>query len=125
MPGLIDTHWHMWHTLFRAMSGDKREDGFFPTVTRYSGSMSAQEMYASTRLVAVEAVNAGITSIHSWCHNIRSRAHAEADLRAINDTGLRGRWSFGPIAVTKSWRERPADLPRMRDILWGSTLHPR
>src|SRR3981081_1068962 len=34
MPGLIDTHWHMWHTLFRGMSGDKREDGFFPTVTR-------------------------------------------------------------------------------------------
>ena len=95
MPGLIDTHWHMWHTLFRGMSGDKREDGFFPTVTRFSGSMSAQDMYASTRLAAVEAVNAGITSIHSWCHNIRSRAHAEADLRAINDTGLRGRWSVG------------------------------
>ena len=29
LPGLIDTHWHMWHTLFRGMSGDKREDGFF------------------------------------------------------------------------------------------------
>jgi cytosine/adenosine deaminase-related metal-dependent hydrolase len=27
MPGLIDTHWHMWHTLFRGMSGDKRENG--------------------------------------------------------------------------------------------------
>ena len=77
------------------MSGDKREDGFFPTVTRFSSSMTAQDMYASTRLAAVEAVNAGITSIHSWCHNIRSRAYAEADLRAINDTGLRGRWSFG------------------------------
>ena len=36
MPGLIDTHWHMWHTLFPGMSGDKREDGFFPTVTRFS-----------------------------------------------------------------------------------------
>ena len=56
MPGLIDTHWHMWHTLFRGMSGDKREDGFFPTVTRFSGSMSAQDMYASTRLAAAEAV---------------------------------------------------------------------
>jgi cytosine/adenosine deaminase-related metal-dependent hydrolase len=95
MPGLIDTHWHMWHTIFRGMSGDKREDGFFPTVTRFSSFMTPQDMYASTRLAAVEAVNAGITSIHSWCHNIRTRAYAEADLRAINDTGLRGRWSFG------------------------------
>jgi 5-methylthioadenosine/S-adenosylhomocysteine deaminase len=85
----------MWHTLFRGMSGDKREDGFFPTVTRFSGLMTPQDMYASTRLAAVEAVNAGITSIHSWCHNIRSRAYAEADVRAIDDTGLRGRCSFG------------------------------
>ena len=79
MPGLIDTHWHMWHTLFRGMSGDKREDGFFPTVTRFSGSMTRAGHVCEPRLAAVEAVNAGITSIHSWCHNIRSRAHAEAD----------------------------------------------
>jgi 5-methylthioadenosine/S-adenosylhomocysteine deaminase len=94
-PGLIDTHWHMWHTLFRGMSGDKREEGFFPTITRFSGSMTPRDMYSSTRLAAVEGLNAGITSIHSWCHNIRSRAHAEADIKAVNDTGLRGRWSFG------------------------------
>ena len=54
LPGLIDTHWHMWHTLFRGMSGDKREEGFFPTVTRFSGAMTANDMYASTRLAAVE-----------------------------------------------------------------------
>jgi cytosine/adenosine deaminase-related metal-dependent hydrolase len=95
LPGLIDTHWHMWHTLFRGMSGDRREDGFFPTITRFSSAMTPQDMYASARLAAVEGLNAGMTSIHSWCHNIRTRAHAEADIRAINDTGLRGRWSFG------------------------------
>jgi 5-methylthioadenosine/S-adenosylhomocysteine deaminase len=95
LPGLIDTHWHMWHTLFRGLSGNKREEGFFPTITRFSASMTPQDMYRSTHLAAVEGLNAGITTIHSWCHNIRSRAHAEADIRAINDTGLRGRWSFG------------------------------
>ena len=114
LPGLIDTHWHMWHTLFRGMSGDKREEGFFPTVTRFSGAMTANDMYASTRLAAVEGLNAGITSIHSWCHNIRSRAHAEADIRAINDTGLRGRWSFGQ-AIDQSPEQtiRLADLEAM------------
>ncbi len=95
LPGLIDTHWHMWHTLFRGMSGDKGPEGFFPTITKFSGAMTPQDLYASTHLAAAEGLNAGITSIHSWCHNIRSRAHAEADLRAITDTGLRGRWSFG------------------------------
>src|SRR5437773_11964992 len=25
LPGFIETHWHMWNTLLRSMSGDKRE----------------------------------------------------------------------------------------------------
>jgi 5-methylthioadenosine/S-adenosylhomocysteine deaminase len=111
LPGLIDTHWHMWHTLFRGMSGDKGPEGFFPTITRFSSSMTPQDMYASSHLAAVEGLNAGITSIHSWCHNIRSRAHAEADIRAINDTGLRGRWSFGQ-AIDQS----PEQTIRLADL---------
>src|SRR4051812_12353615 len=30
LPGLVETHWHMWNTLLRSMSGDKRELGYFP-----------------------------------------------------------------------------------------------
>jgi len=33
MPGLIDTHWHMWTTLLRNMSGDDRAHGYFPMTT--------------------------------------------------------------------------------------------
>src|SRR5262249_31583957 len=29
MPGLIDTHWHMWTTLLRNMAGDDRAHGYF------------------------------------------------------------------------------------------------
>src|SRR3989441_9876146 len=25
LPGLVDTHWHMWNTLLRSMARDKRE----------------------------------------------------------------------------------------------------
>jgi 5-methylthioadenosine/S-adenosylhomocysteine deaminase len=105
----------MWHTIFRGMTGDKREEGFFPTVTRFSGSMTPQDMYRSTHLAAVEGLNAGITTIHSWCHNIRSRAHAEADIRAINDVGLRGRWSFG-----QAIDQPPDQVMRLGDL---ETLH--
>src|SRR5262249_1355110 len=33
MPGLIDTHWYMWTTLLRNMSGDDRAHGYFPMTT--------------------------------------------------------------------------------------------
>jgi len=36
-----------------------------------------------------------MTTVHDFCHNLRSRAHAEADLRALRETGVRARWSYG------------------------------
>ncbi len=95
LPGLIDTHWHMWHTLYRSFSGDEPAKGFFPTITRFSAHMTPQDMYTSARLSAAEAVNCGITTVHDWCHNVRSREHPEGDLRALAEVGVRAHFSVG------------------------------
>jgi 5-methylthioadenosine/S-adenosylhomocysteine deaminase len=124
MPGLIDTHWHMWNTLFRSFAGDKPEEGYFPTVARFGQHMTADDVFQSTRLSAAEAINSGITFVHSWCHNVRSQAHAEADVRALGETGIRARHSCGwpqglpdsepadqrPIeSLAKNWQAWSAD----------------
>jgi 5-methylthioadenosine/S-adenosylhomocysteine deaminase len=95
MPGLVETHWHMWNTLYRSFSGDKPEDGYFPTVARFGQQMTPDDVYQSTRLSAAEAINSGMTHVHSWCHNVRSKAHAEADIRALAEVGIRARHSCG------------------------------
>lgn len=95
MPGLVETHWHMWNTLFRSFAGDKPEEGYFPTVARFGQQMTPDDIYQSTRLSAAEAINSGMTFVHSWCHNVRSTAHAEADVRALADVGIRARHSCG------------------------------
>ena len=91
MPGLVDTHWHMWNTLYRSFSGDKPADGYFPTVARFGQQMTADDIFQSTRLSAAEAINSGMTTVHSWCHNVRGQAHAEADIRALTEIGTSGR----------------------------------
>jgi cytosine/adenosine deaminase-related metal-dependent hydrolase len=95
MPGLVDTHWHMWNTLFRSFSGDKSGEGYFPTAARFGQNMMPDDIFQSTRLSAAEAINSGITAVHSWCHNVRSQAHAEADIRALSEAGVRARHSCG------------------------------
>jgi 5-methylthioadenosine/S-adenosylhomocysteine deaminase len=95
MPGLVETHWHMWNTLFRSFAGDKPEDGYFPTVARFGQQMTPDDIFQSTRLSAAEAINSGMTFVHSWCHNVRSTAHAEADIRALAEVGIRARHSCG------------------------------
>jgi cytosine/adenosine deaminase-related metal-dependent hydrolase len=101
-PGLVDTHWHMWNTLLRSMSGGMPgEDGpagYFPVTVRLGRAFTDDDIYQGTLLACAEAINSGITTVHDWCHNVRSPAHAEAGLRALADSGLRARFSYGYAA---------------------------
>jgi cytosine/adenosine deaminase-related metal-dependent hydrolase len=85
----------MWNTLFRSFAGDEQAHGYFPTVARYGANMIPDDMYQGTRLAAAEALNAGTTTVHDWCHNIRSREFAEHDLAALKEAGIRARFSWG------------------------------
>jgi len=95
MPGFVDTHWHMWTTYLRCMAGDTIEDGYFPLTTAYGQVMKPEDMYYGTRLAAAEAIYSGITTVNDDCHNIRTHEHAEQDLRALEEAGLRANWSYG------------------------------
>jgi len=95
LPGLVDTHWHMWNTLLRSLAGEKASQGYFPLTTAYGKIMTPDDMYHGARLAAAEGLYSGITTVHDFCHNARSRAHAEADIRALQEAGLRARWSYG------------------------------
>src|SRR5262249_20901730 len=70
MPGMVDTHWHMWTTLLRNMSGNKPEYGYFPTTTAVGNVYNPRDMYYGTLLSSAEALFSGITTVHDWCHNI-------------------------------------------------------
>ena len=114
MPGLIDTHWHMWTSLLRNMSGDDRAHGYFPMTTALGKVYTPRDMYYGTLLSSAEALHSGITTVHNWCHNIMSHEHAVEDLRAMQETGLRGRFSYGPARTTTLTQPfSVADLARM------------
>ncbi len=95
MPGLVDTHWHMWNSLLRSMAGDSPERGYFPTTAALGKTFLPGDMYCGTMLAAAEALNGGITFVHDWCHNARTYDHALGSLRALQDAGIRGRFSYG------------------------------
>lgn len=95
LPGLVETHWHMWNTLLRSFAGDTPAHGYFPITEEFGRAMTPADMYHGTRLAAAEALHSGITTVHDYCHNVRSHQHAEASLRALQESGLRARWSYG------------------------------
>ena len=93
MPGLIESHWHMWSSLGRNFISEGYE--YFPAKWDTSAHYEPEDFYRSVLLGAVEALNAGITTIHNWSHNTRTPGHADAELRAHQESMVRTRYSYG------------------------------
>jgi 5-methylthioadenosine/S-adenosylhomocysteine deaminase len=93
-PGIVDTHWHMWNTLLRGLS-DGAGQGYFKTCVALGRHFLPRDTYEGTRLACAEAIDAGITTVHDWAHNIRGLDWAEAGLRSLAESGLRARFSYG------------------------------
>jgi 5-methylthioadenosine/S-adenosylhomocysteine deaminase len=95
MPGLVDTHWHLWTTLFRSMSSSSPQTAYFALNAANGRRCRPEDLYHGVRLGLVDAINTGITTVHDWAHNVRSPECADAILAAHQEIGLRGRFSYG------------------------------
>ena len=95
LPGLIDTHNHLWNATCRSTVMEGPQQGYFPTVLALGKQYTPDDTYHAVRLACAELIYSGITTVHDWAHNIRSPAHADADVRALIDCGIRGRFSYG------------------------------
>lgn len=112
MPGLIDTHWHMWTTLIRGSMGNQAGQGYFDVVHRKAApQFTADDEYLGVMLAGAEAIDSGITFVHNWAHNLRTPEHARASLQALNDLGLRARFSYGYHATLA-----PAQRSNLDDV---------
>jgi cytosine/adenosine deaminase-related metal-dependent hydrolase len=110
MPGFVDTHWHHWTTFLRSeMRADEPKNTYFPVTFALGLHYTPEDSYRSVRLGLAEALSAGVTTTHNWAHNIRSPEHADAEVQAMRDAGLRGRFAYGPALGMPN--DRPMDLP--------------
>jgi cytosine/adenosine deaminase-related metal-dependent hydrolase len=95
MPGLVETHWHMWSSLGRNFVTEGFE--YFPAKWATSALYEPDDFYRSVALGLAEALNAGITTVHNWSHNTRTPEHADAELTAHRDIPARARYAYGHI----------------------------
>jgi 5-methylthioadenosine/S-adenosylhomocysteine deaminase len=115
MPGFIDTHWHLWTSVCRPIIRiDDPKLGYFPVTNRLGQHFTPEDSYRSVRLGLAEGLSAGATTVHNWAHNVRSPAHADAELRAMRDMGMRGRFAYG--AAQGAPDDQPMDLEGLAKI---------
>src|SRR4051794_31076259 len=98
MPGFVDTHWHLWCTALRLIvRADDPREGYFPTTMRVGRHYTPNDSYIGVRVGVAEGLLSGITTVHDWSHNTVSPEHADAEIQALKDLGVRARFSYGTV----------------------------
>lgn len=118
LPGLIDTHRHVWQGAIAGFTPQLTGYGYGPAVlTGISLQHTPDDIYAGTLWGALQALDAGITAIGDWAHALQSAEHADADLRGLQESGIRGLFLYGGPgpATDEANPPHPVDARRLRD----------
>ncbi len=110
MPGFVDTHLHHWTSVLRPlMRADDPKLTYFPVTAACGVVYTPQDSYRSVMLSLAQSLSAGITTTQNWAHNVRSPAHADAEMGAMRDSGIRGRFAYGNPALHPN--DQTIDIP--------------
>jgi 5-methylthioadenosine/S-adenosylhomocysteine deaminase len=98
MPGMIDTHRHMWQTAMRGYGSDWTLTQYFVWYYLESGKLfRPEDIYAGNLLSAIEAVDAGVTTSVDWSHGLQTPDHADAAVDALESVPGRFVLAYGNI----------------------------
>ena len=98
MPGMVDTHRHMWQTALRGLGADWTLTQYFVFYYLSWGKIfRPEDIAAGNRLAAIEAVDAGVTTTVDWSHGLQTIAHGEAALDALRGSPGRSVLAYGNL----------------------------
>ncbi len=110
MPGMIDTHRHMWQTAMRGYGADWTLTQYFVWYYLEHGrTFRPQDIHAGNVLSAWESLEAGVTTTVDWSHGLQTVDHADAAVDALESVPGRFVLAYGNIqAGPWEWTADPA-----------------
>jgi cytosine/adenosine deaminase-related metal-dependent hydrolase len=118
MPGLVNAHMHTWETALRGIGAEWMSADYFKHVhsnlaTRYK----PEDNYVANLMGALAQIDAGVTTLVDWCHNITSLEMAERAVDGLVDSGIRAVFAHGtakPIGLETGTPFTQVPHPRER-----------
>lgn len=104
MPGFVDSHRHTWESLVRNIGPDWSLVTYLQNI--YYGNLGAlsrpQDSYVANLLGALEALDAGVTTLLDWTMII-SPDHSDELIRGLQDSGIRAVFAHGVSGEGEYW----------------------
>ena len=127
MPGLVDTHRHMWQGILRNVLPDGSLDDYIAIVQKtFGANYTPDDVYAGDYFSALGAIDSGVTCILDWSHIHNTPEHTDAAVKALADSGVRAVFAYGNAqTVDGRWWEAkgskyPGDIARLRKQYFSS-----
>ena len=115
MPGMIDTHRHLWQTAMRGYGADWTLTQYFVWYyLEWGRTFRPQDIYAGNLLGAIEALDAGVTTTVDWSHGLQTADHADAAVDALQ--AVPGRFVLAHGNIQQAPAEWTAS-PQFRDFV--------
>ncbi|MFJ1269318.1 amidohydrolase family protein [Legionella lytica] len=105
MPGLINTHIHVWQSGLHGVAGNwSLFDYFEKMLDSLGGQFTPEDMYLANLFGALEQIDAGVTCVLDWCNNINGVDWANAALSGLEESGIRAVFGYGPPGIdARKW----------------------
>lgn len=126
LPGFVDAHRHIWQSPLTMAAADTDLNSYFAEVPgKLAPAYSAEDLRVANHIGALQALDAGITTIFDWCHVLHTPEHADAAIEGLRQSGIRAVFGYGfpnsePAWSMDSERPVPDDIRRVRRDLLAS-----
>lgn len=130
MPGLIDTHHHLFETALRSFLADGLLfDGLDAGITQnyfqkillsFAPVYRPQDVYINTLFGSLSQLDAGVTTVFDISQIHHSPEHSDATIKALHDSGRRAVFGYFESAGGVAGNQYPADARRIRSRYFSS-----
>jgi 8-oxoguanine deaminase len=109
IPGLVNTHHHMYQTLTRAIAQDSELFAWLQTLYPIWARMRSQHVYVSAKLAMAELMLSGCTTSSDHLYIFPNDVTLEDEIRAAQEIGLRFHAMRGAMSLGESQGGLPPD----------------
>ncbi len=96
IPGLIDCHRHVWQTALRSVTANWSLMDYVRGIRTAAGpAFRPEDIHAAQLAGALEMLNAGVTTVVDYSHDLLTPDHAWEAVRGLEESGIRALWCAG------------------------------